>query len=430
MTSKCPRFCATADRILHGSRSRKRSGEASGAFSRLRAAIVCSAFTLSCVASVRSAGTAVTFPVQLIENLVYTYGRVNGSRELDVVLDTGSSITTISPQAARETGLRLSGSGRAFGTGPAPATQLRSASGVTLDVGLPGHWTRIEDQRIASLPIDFAAQEIGHSTDAFFGSNVFSNACVTVDYSASSVTLLRGACPTAPPGQPIPILLLGGAPFASASIQDASGTWIRGLFLLDSGATAPIVMSERFMRGHPGLALGGRTIELPPTRDVSGLVALRAMRVKAMRLGPFVFDGPIAAIPHASAGLLATGQIAGFIGAPVLSRFRVTWDYPDQRAYMLANSRFTDPFVADESGIRLQASPPNYTAIHIGAIAHASPAEDARLRAGDEIVALNGTSGLPLWGIADRLRVPGDVRMTVRRGRKTLTVTLELRSRI
>jgi hypothetical protein len=59
----------------------------------------------------------ITIPVVVADDLVYMQGRINDSQQLSVVLDTGSSLSIVSPAVAQQIGLHPSGSAEAAGIG-------------------------------------------------------------------------------------------------------------------------------------------------------------------------------------------------------------------------------------------------------------------------------------------------------------------------
>jgi hypothetical protein len=70
-----------------------------------------------------------------------------------------------------------------------------------------------------------------------------------------------------------------------------------------------------------------RFCEFPTSRCLGGVIELDALRITGLDLGPFHLTAPVAAIPRTVLGVLANPNIAGFIGAGILSRFTVDWDY-------------------------------------------------------------------------------------------------------
>lgn len=370
----------------------------------------------------------VTIPVQVAANLVYMRGRINDSRQLSVALDTGASISIVVPAIAQQIGLHASGSTQAEGLGHGSNETARFVKGTRLEWGEGASRLQIEDQQVAILPVAYIAQEVGHPTDALFGSNVFEKFRVTVDYQHERATFASPDSSLGETGESIPIKISGGTPFVTATLLGDKGSRISGLFVLDSGTTGALILSQQFLAAHPEITANRRFVDVPSVNAVGGRIDIKLVRIAGLDLGPFQFHQPIAAIPQNNLGLFAHAEIAGIIGAGIFSRFTLTWDYEQGRMLLIPNSHLHDMFEADASGLRLTVTPPDYGTIHVTAVLAGSPAAAAGLRVGDVVSAFNETRGLPLWRVIDQLRKPDTSPvLSILRGNKHLTVTLHLR---
>jgi hypothetical protein len=370
----------------------------------------------------------VTVPVEIAANLVYLHGRINGSPPLNVVLDTGSSVSIVAPGIAKQIGLHPSGSGEAAGIGHGRSEAITFVQGVRLQID-DSPSVELNDQTIAILPINYVAEEVGRPTDSFFGSNIFKNYRVTVDYASERVTFAAPqSVQPADSGTPLPIQIMSDTPFVTATLVGSDGSRVQGLFLLDSGTTGSLILSTRFLAAHPQIVAGGPQLTVPSINAVGGKIELKLVRIVGVDLGPFHFHQPVAIVPQSAAGMLANPQVAGFIGAEILRRFTVTWDYPHNRISLAPNAHLHDPFEGDASGLRLTVSPPDYQDIQVVALLPGSPAAQSGLRVGDVIIGINGHTGMPLWRVVDDLRKPNtSPELTVRRDNKTFHVRLSLR---
>ena len=397
---------------------------------RLLGMVLLLALSSSNVALARPEGKLpVSIPIEVADNLVYAQGRINHSRPLSVVLDTGSSLSIVAPAIARQIGLHPSGAGEAAGIGHGSSQHLQFVEGARLQLGPRNSGLKVDGQRIAILPIGYVAEAVGRPTDSFFGSNIFNNYRVTVDYEDQKATFAAPASPLlAGSTKTVPIKLLNDTPFVTATLVGADGFRVEGLFLLDSGTTASLVLSKRFVSAHPEIIAGRAEFAVPPVEAVGGTIGLKLVRIAALDLGPFHFSEPVASIPEDVAGVLANPEIAGFIGAEILCRFTVTWDYPHKRILLAPNLHLTDAFEADASGLRLTVSPPDYKTIHVAAVLAGSPAAQSGLRPGDLVASVNGKRGMPLWQEVNELRKPGTSPiLTIRRDSKNIRVMLHLR---
>jgi predicted metalloprotease with PDZ domain len=155
---------------------------------------------------------------------------------------------------------------------------------------------------------------------------------------------------------------------------------------------------------------------------------MKALRITGLDLGPFHLTGPVAAIPSSTVGALANPDVAGFIGAGILSRFTVDWDYEHKTMTLTPNHRYGEPFEADASGLRLVADEPDWKTIRVAAVSPGGPAAEAGLEAGDVLRSVNGKAPPLLYELRKLLEHPGSsVRVTILRSGKQNTMTIQLR---
>jgi len=369
-----------------------------------------------------------TIPIRVADHLVYMNGQINGSRRLSVVLDTGSSLTVVATNVANEIALRPEGSAEAAGIGHGSSQKLRYAEDVHLFWGDDPARLSIDHQRIAIFTIGFVADQVGVPTDAIFGGNVFRNFRVTVDYDRERATFGPPSSAVEDAGGSIPIKIYGDTPYVQAVLKSADGSGVIGLFLLDSGTTGALVLNQKFLSAHPQVTNGRKFVDAPSANAVGGRIDMRLVRIAGLDFGSFHFSEPVAAVPNSSAGTFANPEIAGFIGAEILRRFIVSWDYAHEQVFLKPDSHLADAFEADASGLRLTVTPPDFGTIRVAVVLADSPAAEAGLRAGDVITTVDGKSGLELWRIAEELKRPGAApALSILRDGKALTITLHLR---
>jgi S1-C subfamily serine protease len=125
---------------------------------------------------------------------------------------------------------------------------------------------------------------------------------------------------------------------------------------------------------------------------------------------------------------LANPDIAGFIGAGILSRFTVDWDYEGKTMTLTRNHRYGAPFEADASGLRLVAEKPDWKRILVSAVTPGSPASGAGMEPGDILQKVNGKVPPPLYELDKLLVLPGtSITITILRSGKQKTMTIHLR---
>jgi len=280
-------------------------------------------------------------PFQLTDSLIYIQASVNRSHLLWMMLDTGSSVTVFDETVSKMLGIRFLGQGNVDGPGQGSAQKLTFANHATLMFA----GEELGDQTVATLPLEWFSREVGRSTDGFLGSNVFRNYVVEIDY-ANQVLRFHdpaGYCYSGS-GQRLPLQFVwNDIPTVHAEVVAQDGRTIDGVFLVDSGATTAIWLTKAFSEAHPEVLPGHDTVEVPKVVAVGGELTARLGRVQAIRLGGFVVSMPLTQFSQNTSGIFAAPYITGTIGAQMLRRFTVIFDYPHGQMILEPNEHFGDP---------------------------------------------------------------------------------------
>jgi hypothetical protein len=277
---------------------------------------------------------------QLTDSLIFMQASLNGSQPLWMILDTGSSVTVFDESVSKTLGLRFNGEGNVYGPGQGSAQKLAFASHAALRLAD----AELDDQTVATMPLDWFSRELGRTTNGFLGSNIIRNYVVEIDYANQVLRLLDPATYSySGPGQRLPLQFIwDNIPSVRAEVVAQDGTAITGIFLIDSGATTEIWLTKAFSEAHPEFLSIPETIEVRNVVAVGGELSTRLGRVPAVRLGGFVVANPSAQFSQNSSGIFATPGLAGTIGAQMLRRFKVVLDYPHMEMILEPNEHFNE----------------------------------------------------------------------------------------
>jgi Aspartyl protease len=277
---------------------------------------------------------------QLADGLIYMQASLNGSQPLWMMLDTGSSVTVFDEPVSKTLGIRFLGEGDAYGPGQGSAQRLAFANHATLSFA----GAELSDQTVATLPLEWFSREVGRSTDGFLGSNMFRNYVVEIDYANQVLHLYDPAAYSySGSGQRLPLQFIwNNIPSVQGEVVTQDGTAITGIFLIDSGATTAIWLTRTFSEAHPEFLSAQETIEVPNVIAVGGELSTRLGRVPAFRLGGFLISMPLTQFSQNTSGIWATPDLAGIIGAQMLRRFKVIFDYRRGEMILEPNEHFGD----------------------------------------------------------------------------------------
>lgn len=361
-------------------------------------------------------------PFEMNGNSLFLQARVNGSRPCWFILDTGAAVSVLNLTSVRSLGLRGGAAGTLQGAGG--VVQSTRVAGVTFDVG----GALLEDLSVAAIPLTPFENSGGRVLDGILGYEFFRRYVVEIDYEARRLTVHEPAgYAYAGRGESLPLDIKNNHPHVRARLTLPGRAPLEGEFVIDAGASLPVTLLPSFIERHK------LRDSLPPThtvygRGVGGEVPLPVGRAESVRIGGFTLAQPVAAFP--SAGTFGGEGIAGNIGTAVLRRFKVVFDYSRRRVHLEPAKNFADPFEFDTSGLGLATEGPSFTALKVARVLPGTPAAEAGLRAGDEIVSVEGrpAGGTRLSDLRERLRRPGQtLQFRVRRGAAELDVELRTR---
>jgi len=189
-------------------------------------------------------------------------------------------------------------------------------------------------------------------------------------------------------GEKIPIIIEDTKPYVYASATYADNCVVPIKVILDTGA------------GH-ALSLDlGEHIQLPDKiiraqlgRGLNGIISGSLGRIEKVKIGNYELQQVITSFPDTNS--LAT-QVArhlnrqGNIGCELLKRFDVIFNYSKNYVVLKPNRKsFKESFERDMSGLEIRAEGNNFQRFIIEYIHPDSPAQQADLRRGDEIISIN-----------------------------------------
>ena len=258
---------------------------------------------------------AVTIPFERTRNGVFVRARVNGRPEsLWFVIDSGAARTVISETAAKKVGLRATEKAilAGAGAGAVPVTVARNVTVSVDDVNVE----RI-DVRVANL--NGLTPAWGRPVDGILGFDLLCHSVLIIDYDAKKMMIVHPAVfHYNGGGETLPLTISGGWPFVEGTIKVTGRPAVIDNFLIDSGSqdavNHPIIRDSKgpLKKVSTGVGLG---------HSLAGVLGPNEW----FRLGRYTIGST------QSACCAANEQVSRQIGAEVLSRFRVTFDYPHRQ---------------------------------------------------------------------------------------------------
>ena len=332
---------------------------------------------------------------KLINNLIVVPVFINGSDTMRFILDTGVSHTMItSLNGAPGISFNYAREIELFGMGSGREVKAFHSFGNVLE--LPGIQGFNHNIIILKEDFDFLSQGLGTQIHGLLGYDVFDSFVVEVDYKSRRLIfydrkyyMSRRREKALKKSQAIDIEIVRRKPFINATVLDDFNQEIDARLLIDCGASHAISL---FKSSDDRLEIPDNSIYTFVGVGLSGDIYGHIGRAKRFTIGDYKIKKPLVTYPD-DESVNITGydnDRSGSIGADILRRFDVIFDYRGKEMLLKPNSSYKNPFKYNLSGIDVTTPIPDISVFEIAKVRKGSPAWIAGLEVGDQIVTING----------------------------------------
>lgn len=361
----------------------------------------------------RTAG--IETPLQVANGALFVSTAINGHAGFSFQVDSGfdqSVLDTATVQA-----LGISSVETHEEQGPGGLVKVAKIPHVRLTVGT----LDLPPTDLTTTDLSNVARVVGHRIDGILGYDFLQRYVVILDYIGKQMTICDPTSFRDSPGATVLHAdLKTKQPYVEASITTPDGVRVVAPFEVDTGSLDAFTLNAEFARAHqlfahfkPLLAVRGVSIG----GDTQAWIG----RAESGSVGAIALARPIIGIAEENA------ERAGQLGAEVLRRFRITFDYTRSVVILEPNSHQDDPFEFDHTGMLLMSDGPDFRGLLAFLVIEGTPAANAGLKEGDKLRAIDGqpTAHMSLPQVRELLkRELGLHRLTVDRGSRRLTVVV------
>ncbi|PWB24430.1 PDZ domain-containing protein [Flavobacterium sp. HTF] len=294
----------------------------------------------------------VTIPFKLINNLIFIPIKVNGI-ELNFLLDSGVEETVLfSMEERQEVSFNNVEKIKLRGLGSEEEIEgLKSTNNV-----LSSHSFKSQNHLLYII-LDQSfnlSSHIGIPVNGIIGYKFFKNNLVEVNYQKKKITIhlnneeVRKKLDKK--FKSIPITIEKSKPYIEA-VAVVNSEDIPAKLLIDIGNSDSFWVFEN------------NKIKLPKKnfpdflgKGFSGDIEGHRAKIEKFSLADFDFKNPIVSFPDSSSiknVKMVPGRI-GSVGGEILKRFTLVLDYAGRKLYLKKNSKFSEPFTYNKSGITIQ----------------------------------------------------------------------------
>lgn len=321
-----------------------------------------------------------------IKNLMVIPVYVNGKGPYDFVLDTGVGPMIITDPSIIDSlnfsGLRkIKVSGLGIETVEAYVSQ-------SLDVKVGSTSIKYIPAAILKEDLFNLSGHLGLKIYGLLGFSFFNSFIVDIRYSENRLIIYDHDAKIKYRGKKIPIEIENQKPYILAAIDAPGNKTVEARFLMDTGASHALSLE---MLNGTEFPLPEKKIKANLGMSLSGQIKGYVGRVGKFNIGGYVFRDVVSGFPDfkSIANKIDLSKRNGNLGADLLRKFNIQFNYQGGFIYVKPNGLSKIPFEHDMVGMVLYLDQKEYKRVLIGEIDENSPAEKAGLCADDEIIAVN-----------------------------------------
>lgn len=207
-------------------------------------------------------------------------------------------------------------------------------------------------------------------------------------------------------------------PYITATVKQKDGSILHPKLLIDTGANHGLLLNRETT---DAITMPPLFIESALGQSLGGVLYGYMGRVEYLKFADFKLEEVLTSYPDEtpfSYVIQSSGRF-GSLGAEVLGRTRLIFDYPRSRLFVRKAENFYVPFEYDMSGMGLKKIPNDDNRIYVSDIRVGSPAQRAGIQAYDEILEINKVPTF-IWELSEINKLlrsePGkEVEIEVRR---------------
>jgi citrate lyase gamma subunit len=336
--------------------------------------------------STRSEGLLAEIPLQLYGNMIVTQLSVDESTPLNFIFDTGAGGTMINADTADSLGIvgdEIVSREGATGT----TTIVRSTDHIVGTGDLS-----FRDVTLGIADIDHIERQLGMPIEGIVGWDILSRYAVKVNYDTMLIEIYDNRRFEYDLGASSYRLdVRGTVIFTNVAVAFNSGNTFVGKVMVDTGSGNTLSFNAPFAEENELLTEMDTYYE----REIQSISTVSAhiytTMLTELNIGEYELSALPADIATAEAGALSWSGQMGILGNGALKRFNVFIDLQQKTMSLELNRLYHDQFEVNCSGLELVTDDALQRVV-IDHVYAGSPAEEAGLEEGDEVVQIDGAN--------------------------------------
>lgn len=331
----------------------------------------------------------VDIPFEYTNNFIILTVNFNGVLPLKFIFDTGAEHTILSKREMSDM-LNVTYEREFRVTGSDLKTELVAYLARRIRFDIPEKATA-PSMDILVLQEDYFRFEeyAGVNVHGIMSANAFSKYIIKINYDRKVMTLYdREYFKIREDGyKVVPLEIYRNKIYMSTSLNILPDSIVPVKLLLDTGAGLPLLL---FTDTHPLLHPTENAISSNIGMGLGGFLEGFTGRIFRVELGDFTQKNVITYFQTLDTTYSKEKEHLnnrnGLVGNTLLSRFYVILDYQAATMWLKPSRNFEHEYVYDRSGLNIIASGPNFNHFTVQSVIPKSPADEADIRKGDEII--------------------------------------------
>lgn len=374
-----------------------------------------------------------SIPFEMVGTYVVIKAKINNSSPLNLILDSGIRNTLITELLPGDKiTLNYSNVKDLIGLGGGDYLEAYTSSFNSLKIGK----IKLEHKTVFVLKEDIfnLGRHTGTKINGLIGVDFFQDYIVEINYTKRRVRFYKSNSFTEPKGyDKIPLTIEAQKMFLKISVLEVDSTKKEVNMLIDTGAELnawfqtykkeSVKTPKKSVRATIGQGLNG---------EIVGTIG----RLPQICFGNYCFNNPIVSFPDSASivDIVEMSERDGTVGSQLLSRFNYFIDYSQKQFYFKPNRNYNKIFSYNIAGIEVTQILPSFPQTEIWKVWENSPAAEAGILEGDQIIEVNGQKAF-MMNINELKNIfvtpsKSKLRLVVMREEKEISVQIDMRSKI
>jgi len=338
--------------------------------------------------SYNSTKSKITVPFRLFNNIIIVDVKVNDTRTLKFIFDSGCKSTIIiHPMWLDSFTIPYNQKVYFSGLGFNDSIETVKIDDGKLQLGqITGEHIPIFILSKDSLSLD---HYLGTDVDGIFGAEIFEKYYIRVNYKSRLIEIYdkKPVKKIKASYNKLPVVMRKSKGYVSCMVQNHKNDFYLSELLLDTGSNIPVIIKNK----EPADLNIDYYIDAEIGEGLSGPMYSRVSRLKRLFLDTLKLDSIVVAFNETPITFkeLDENTLDGNIGNDILNRLDLFFAFPENAIYFKPTSRIKEPFDFNVSNIILLENKSKNGGFMVKSVASDSPPLLAGLQKGDEILKID-----------------------------------------